>query len=424
LEVSATDQARHQGPGVSVRAPARDAFILDAIRTPRGRGKPGGALHGTKPIDLVAGLIRETLDRNEELDPQLIDDLVLGITAPIDDQGGDLPRAAALVSGLPHSVAGMQMNRFCASGLEAVNVAAQKVSSGWEELILAGGVESMSRVPMGSDGGPWKRDPATGHAISYVPQGVAADLLATVDGFSRDDLDSYAARSHARASLARQHGRFDRSVIPVRDLSGQVVLDHDECVRPNTTAQTLAALTPSFKKAGEQGSFDAVALQKYHWLDHVEHEHTAGSSSAIVDGASLVTIGSASVAERSGIRPRARIVATAVTGADPTLMLTGPAPAVQKALALAGLEIGDVDLFEVNEAFSSPVLRFVNELELDIEKVNVNGGAIAMGHPLGATGAILLGVLLDELERTSGRFGVCTLCVAGGMGIATVIERV
>jgi acetyl-CoA C-acetyltransferase len=401
---------------------APQAFILDAIRTPRGRGKQTGALHGTKPVDLVAGLVRELMARNPELDPGQIDDLVLGITQPLDDQGGDLARTAAVVAGLPDSVAGMQMNRFCGSGLEAVNVAAQKVSSGWEELVLAGGVESMSRVPMGSDGGPWKRDPETGYALSYVPQGVAADLLATVDGLTRQDLDAYAVRSHALASAAQREGRFARSLVPVRDRNGQVVLDRDECVRPDTTAPALARLAPSFAQAGQH--FDAVALRKYHWLGQVDHQHTAGTSSAIVDGASLVAIGSARAAERAGMRPRGRIVATAVTGADPTLMLTGPAPAVRKALARAGLEIADIDLFEVNEAFSAPVLRFVSELDVGLEKVNVNGGAIALGHPLGATGAMLLGTLLDELERTSGRYGACTLCVAGGMGIATVIERV
>jgi acetyl-CoA C-acetyltransferase len=403
--------------------PASAALIFDAIRTPRGRGKPDGALHTIKPIDLVVGLIDELLERNEPLDPTLIDDVVLGVVTPIGDQGMDIAKIAAIRAGLPDTVAGLQVNRFCASGLEAVNLAAQKVASGWEQLVLAGGVESMSRVPIGSDGGAWAIDPETNYATSFVPQGISADLIATLDGFSREALDAYALRSQQRAVAATAAGRFARSLVPVRDLNGHIVLDHDEHVRPDTSAAALARLEPSFAMIGEAGGFDAVALQKYHWLERIDHVHTAGNSSGIVDGAALVAVGSEQLGRDLGLVPRARVLATALSGADPTLMLTGPAPASRKALERAGLAVEDLDAIEINEAFAAVVLRFARDLDLDIEKVNVNGGAIAMGHPLGATGAMLLGTLIDELEREGGRYGLVSLCVGGGMGIATVIER-
>ncbi|MDT0345827.1 acetyl-CoA C-acetyltransferase [Streptomyces litchfieldiae] len=401
-----------------------DVFIYDAIRTPRGRGKPNGALHGTKPVDLVVGLLHELLRRFPGLDPAAVDDVVLGCVAPVGDQGSDIAKIAAIAAGLPDTVAGVQVNRFCASGLESVNIAAARVRSGWDELILAGGVESMSRVAMGSDGGPWHSDPMTSLATGYVPQGIGADLIATVEGFDRRRLDEFAARSHERAAEAWKDGRFGRSVVPVTDRAGLVVLDHDEHLRPGTTAESLAKLKPSFAAIGEQGGFDAVALQKYHWLDAIEHVHHAGNSSGIVDGAALVAVGSAAVGESHGLTPRARILSTAVVGSEPTIMLTAPAPATRKALAKAGLTIDDIDLVEINEAFAAIALRFVREMDLDLAKVNVNGGAIAMGHPLGATGAMILGTLVDELERRDLRYGLATLCVGAGMGIATVIERV
>jgi acetyl-CoA C-acetyltransferase len=344
--------------------------------------------------------------------------------SPIGDQGADIARTAAIKAGLPDTVAGVQLNRFCASGLEAVNIAAQKVASGWEDLVLAGGVESMSRVPMGSDGGAWAMDPETNHVTGFVPQGVSADLIATIDGFGREDVDAYAARSQDRAAAARAEGRFKDSVIPVLDINDSVVLGHDEFIRPGTTVETLAALKPSFDEIGEKAGFDAVALQKYHWVERIKHVHTAGNSSGIVDGASLLAIGNEQIADELGLTPRARILATAVSGADPTIMLTGPAPASRKALKKAGLTIDDLDLVEINEAFAAVVLRFVKDMGLDMDEVNVNGGAIAMGHPLGATGGMIVGTLIDELERTGGRYGLATLCVGGGMGIATVIERI
>ncbi len=403
---------------------ATDALVFDAIRTPRGRGKVNGSLHTTKPIDLVVGLMHELLSRNENLDPNRVDDVVLGCVTPISDQGADIAKTAAVKAGLPDTVAGVQLNRFCASGLEAVNVAAQKVASGWEDLVFAGGVESMSRVPMGTDGGPWAMDPETAYQTSFVPQGIGADLIATLEGFGRDDVDVYAARSQRRAAAAESDGRFDRSVIPVLDVNDHVVLDRDEHIRPDTTVETLAALKPSFATIGDVGGFDAVALQKYHWVEKIDHVHTAGNSSGIVDGASLLAIGNEQTGEELGLTPRARILATAVSGADPTIMLTGPAPASRKALAKAGLTVADLDLVEINEAFAAVVLRFVKDMNLDMEKVNVNGGAIAMGHPLGATGGMILGTLIDELHRTGGRYGLATLCVGGGMGIATVVEAI
>ncbi|MFE9401321.1 acetyl-CoA C-acetyltransferase [Streptomyces sp. NPDC006530] len=400
-----------------------EAYVYDAIRTPRGRGKANGALHATKPIDLVVGLIHEIQARFPGLDPAAIDDIVLGVVGPVGDQGSDIARIAAIAAGLPDTVAGVQENRFCASGLEAVNMAAMKVRSGWEDLVLAGGVESMSRVPMASDGGAWFADPMTNFDTNFVPQGIGADLIATLGGYSRRAVDEYAAMSQERAAEAWKDGRFGRSVVPVKDRNGLTVLDHDEHMRPGTTADSLAALKPSFAGIGDMGGFDAVALQKYHWVEEIDHVHHAGNSSGIVDGSALVAVGSRAVGERYGMTPRARIVSAAVSGSEPTIMLTGPAPATRKALAKAGLTIDDIDLVEINEAFAAVVLRFVDDMGLSLDKVNVNGGAIAMGHPLGATGAMILGTLVDELERRDLRYGLATLCVGGGMGVATVVER-
>ncbi|MGW3603172.1 acetyl-CoA C-acetyltransferase [Micromonospora sp. NPDC005161] len=400
-----------------------EAYVYDAVRTPRGRGRDTGALHGVKPISLVVGLIDALRERNPGLDVDRLEDLLLGIVTPIGEQGGDLARAAALLAGLPDQVGGVQLNRFCASGLEAVNSAAARIRSGWEHLLLAGGVESMSRVPMGSDGAAWATDPQTALATSFVPQGVSADLIATLEGFTRDDVDGYALRSQERAAKAWAGGHFARSVVPVRDGNGLNILTVDEHPRPETTREALARLTPSFATMGEAAGFDAVALQKFHWLEAIEHVHHAGNSSGIVDGAALALIGSAEVGRDLGLTPRARIVGAAVSGADPTLMLTGPIPATHKALAAAGLTVADIDLFEINEAFAAVVLKYVRDLGLDPDRVNVNGGAIALGHPLGATGAMLLGTALDELERRDLRRAVVTLCIGGGMGVATVIER-
>ncbi|MFD8703844.1 acetyl-CoA C-acetyltransferase [Kitasatospora sp. NPDC059648] len=401
-----------------------EAYVYDAIRTPRGRGKANGSLHGTKPIDLVVGLINEMRSRYPGLDPAAIDDIVLGVVSPIGDQGSDIARIAAIAAGLPDTVAGVQENRFCASGLEAVNLAAAKIRSGWEDLILAGGVESMSRVKMASDGGAWFADPMTSYETNFVPQGIGADLIATIEGLSRTDVDAFAAESQARAAKAQADGLFDRSVVPVRDRNGLVVLERDEFIRPGTTVENLAGLKPSFAAIGEAGGFDAVALQKYHWVEAIDHVHHAGNSSGIVDGAALVAIGNREVGERYGLRPRARIVSAAVSGSEPTIMLTGPAPATRKALAKAGLTAADIDLVEINEAFAAVALRFIREFGFRHDQVNVNGGAIALGHPLGATGAMLLGTVVDELERRDLRYGLITLCVGGGMGVATIVERV
>ncbi len=401
-----------------------EPLVFDAIRTPRGKGKVNGSLHTVKPVDLVVGLMHETLVRNETLDPNTVDDVVLGCVSPVGDQGADIAKTAAIKAGLPDTVAGVQVNRFCASGLEAVNIAAQKVGSGFEDLVFAGGVESMSRVPMGSDGGPWAMDPETNYDTYFVPQGISADLIATIEEFDREDVDAYAARSQEKAAAAQEEGRFAKSVIPVKDINEQVVLDNDEFIRAGTTVETLGGLKPSFATMGEMGGFDSVALQKYHWVEKINHVHTPGNSSGIVDGASLLVIGNEEAGSKQGLTPRARILATALSGADPTIMLTGPAPASKKALEKAGLTADDMDLVEINEAFAAVVLRYVRDMGFDMEKVNVNGGAIAMGHPLGATGGMILGTLIDELERTDGRYGIATLCVGGGMGIATVIERI
>ena len=401
-----------------------EAYVYEAIRTPRGRGKASGALHEVKPISLVVGLIHELRRRHPDLDPVAIDDVVLGVVTPVGDQGGDIARSAALAAGLPETVAGVQVNRFCASGLEAVNLAAMKVRSGMEDLVLAGGVESMSRVPMGSDGGAWALDPETAYDLGFVPQGIGADLIATLDGYSRTDLDTYAVESQTRAAKAWANGWFARSVVPVSDRNGLTVLDRDEHLRPGATLEALAGLTPSFATVGESAGFDAVALQRYHWVEKIDHVHHAGNSSGIVDGAALLVVGTEAAGATAGMRPRARIVSVGLSGSDPTIMLTGPAPASRKALAKAGLGVDDIDLFEVNEAFAAVPLRFMREMGVPHEKVNVNGGAIAMGHPLGATGAMILGTLLDELDRRQLRYGLATLCVGGGMGIATIVERV
>jgi acetyl-CoA C-acetyltransferase len=400
-----------------------EAFIYEAIRTPRGRGKKG-SLHSVKPLDLVVGLVDELKAREPDLDPAGIDDLVLGVVSPVGDQGGDIARTAALVAGLPDTVAGLQINRFCGSGLEAVNTAGQKVLSGWDNLVLAGGVESMSRVPIGTDGGALFTDPTTNYDLYFAPQGIGADLIATLEGFSREDVDTYAVRSQDRAENAWAKGYFSRSVVPVKDVNGLTVLDNDEHRRPGTTVDALGALTPSFEKLGATAGFDAVALQKYHWVEKINHVHHGGNSSGIVDGAALVLVGNEQAGKDFDLTPRGRIVATAVTGSDPTIMLTGPTPATKKVLAKAGLTVDDIDLFELNEAFAAVVLKWVKDLDLPWEKVNVNGGAIAMGHPLGATGAMLVGTVLDELERRGERRGLITLCIGGGMGIATIIERI
>lgn len=397
-------------------------LIYDAIRTPRGKGKADGALHTTKPIDLTVGLINAVRERNPGLDSSGIDDLVLGVVTPVGEQGGDIARTASIVAGLPDTVAGVQVNRFCASGLESVNLAAQKVGSGFEDLVLAGGVESMSRVPMSSDGAAWMDDPRTNLQSSFVPQGIGADLIATIEGWNRNDVDAFAARSHERALAAEKGGLFADSEVAVKDMNGRVLLENNELIRPGTTVESLASLKPSFAALGRDGGFDAVALQKFHWVEEIDHVHHAGNSSGIVDGAALVVVGNEEAGRRHGLTAKGRIVSTAVSGADPTIMLTGPAPASHKALAKAGLSVADIDLFEINEAFAAVALRYIRDLDLDIDKVNVNGGAIAMGHPLGATGAMLVGTVLDELHRTGGRYGLVTLCVGGGMGIATVIE--
>ncbi|WP_410567710.1 acetyl-CoA C-acetyltransferase [Amycolatopsis sp. cmx-4-61] len=400
-----------------------EAYIYEAIRTPRGKNK-GGALHGTKPVDLVVGLINELKVRHPNLDPAAIDDVVLGVVSPVGEQGAVIARTAALNAGLPETVAGVQLNRFCASGLEATNTAAQKVRSGWDNLIIAGGVESMSRVPMGSDGGALFMDPATAYDNYIVPQGTGADLIATIEGFSREDVDRWAVRSQDRAEAAWSGGYFAKSVVPVKDINGVTILDHDEHRRPGSTVEGLGKLKPAFAGIGELGGFDAVALQKYHSVEKINHVHTGGNSSGIVDGAALVLVGSEQVGKTFGLTPRARIVATASIGSEPTIMLTGPTPATEKVLKAAGLKPEDIDLWELNEAFASVVLKWIKDLHLDEEKVNVNGGAIAMGHPLGATGAMLVGTVVDELERRQARRALVTLCIGGGMGVATIIERV
>ena len=399
-----------------------EAYIFDAVRTPRGKGKKDGALHSVKPVDLVAGLLK-ALEKRNALDTSQVDDIVLGCVTPVGDQGADIAKTAALVADWDETVSGVQLNRFCASGLEAVNLGAMKVRSGFEDLVVVGGVESMSRIPMGSDGGAWAMDPATNMHTNFVPQGVGADLIATLEGFSRKDVDSFALRSQQKAARASADGSFKKSLVPVTDQNGIVILDHDEFIRGDSTLEGLGKLKASFEMMGQMG-FDASALRKYSHVERINHVHTPGNSSGIVDGAALMLIGSEAKGKELGLKPRARIVATAVTSTDPTIMLTGPAPATRKALAKAGLSVEDIDLFEVNEAFASVVMKFMKDMGVSEDKVNVNGGSIAMGHPLGATGCAILGTLLDELEKRNLRYGLATLCVGGGMGIATIIERV
>ncbi|MBA4681527.1 MAG: acetyl-CoA C-acetyltransferase [Pseudomonas sp.] len=399
-----------------------EAYIFDAVRTPRGKGKKDGALYSVKPVQLIAGLLNALQTRND-LDTSQVDDIVLGCVTPVGDQGADIAKTAAMVADWDVSVAGVQLNRFCASGLEAVNMGAMKVRSGFEDLVVVGGVESMSRVPMGSDGGAWVMDPETNIHSNFVPQGIGADLIATLEGFSRADVDAFALRSQQKAARASADGSFAKSLVPVTDQNGIVLLDHDEFIRGDSTLEGLGKLKPSFEMMGQMG-FDSTALRVYSHVERIEHVHTPGNSSGIVDGAALILIGSAAKGKELGLKPRARIVATAVTSTDPTIMLTGPAPATRKALAKAGLSIDDIDLFEVNEAFASVVMKFMKDMGVSEDKVNVNGGSIAMGHPLGATGCAILGTLLDELEKRQLRYGLATLCVGGGMGIATIIERI
>jgi acetyl-CoA C-acetyltransferase len=402
---------------------SEEAFIYEAIRTPRGKGK-NGALTEVKPLNLVTGLIDELRLRHPNIDENMVSDVILGCVSPVGDQGGDIARTAVIAAGMPDTVGGFQLNRFCASGLEAVNTAAQKVRSGWDDLVYAGGVESMSRVPMGSDGGAMMSDPATNYDAFIVPQGIGADLIATLEGFDRDDVDAYAAQSQERAAAAWSGGYFAKSVVPVRDQNGLLILDHDEHMRPGTTVESLGKLKPAFEGLAAMAGFDDVAMQKYHWIEKINHVHTGGNSSGIVDGAALVVVGSEKAGKANGLTPRARVVATATSGADPTIMLVGPTPAALKALDRAGLKPEDIDLYELNEAFASVVLKFQKDLNSPSEKLNVNGGAIAMGHPLGATGAMITGTMVDELERRGAKRALITLCIGGGMGVATIIERV
>jgi len=399
-----------------------EAYVFDAVRTPRGKGKKDGSLHEVKPINLLSGLLRD-LQKRHQFDTAKVDDVVMGVVSPVGEQGSVIAKVAALKAGWDFQCAGVQINRFCASGLEAVNMAAQKVRSGWEDLVVAGGVESMSRVPIGSDGGAWAQDPETNMQTAFVPQGIGADLIATMEGFSRTDLDTYAMESQRRAAYAQAQGYFDHSIMPVHDAVGNVILDKDEFIKPRTTLEGLASLKPAFEQMGAMG-YDQVALSRYPQVERIFHVHHAGNSSGIVDGAAAVLIGSEAAAKQHGLTPRARIVATALSGADPTIMLTGPMPAARKALAKAGMTMDQMDLVEINEAFAAVAMRFMKEMKVPHEKTNVNGGAIAMGHPLGATGAMILGTLIDELHRRNLRYGMATLCVGGGMGIATIVERI
>jgi len=399
-----------------------DAFIYDHVRTPRGKGKKDGGLHQATPIWLVRTLLAALQQRNG-LDTSLVDDVVLGCVTPVGEQGADIARIAVLDADWAQTVAGVTHSRFCASGLESVNLAAAKVMSGWEDMVVAGGVESMSRWAMGSDGGAWVMDPRVNQKTGFVPQGIGADLIGTLEGWGRGDVDAFALRSHQRASAARAEGRFARSLVSVRDIAGLVMLDRDETIRDNASMEALARLEPSFATMGQMG-FDATALRRYTTVERIEHIHHAGNSSGIVDGAALMLVGNAEAGRKTGLEPRARIKAAAVIGSEPTIMLTGPTPACKKALAKAGMAAKDIDLWEVNEAFAVVPMKTARDLGVDLERVNVNGGSIAMGHPLGATGCVILGTLLDELERRDLATGLATLCVGGGMGIATIIERV
>jgi acetyl-CoA C-acetyltransferase len=398
------------------------AYIYDAIRTPRSKGKPGGTLHEVKPIDLGAGLLCALQERND-LDTSYVDDVIMGCVSPIGEQGSDIAKMIVQNAGWDESVAGVQLNRFCASGLEAVNTGAQKIASGWEHLIVAGGIECMSRVPMGSDGGGMTTDAAFAIQESFVPQGIGADTIATIDGYSREDVDSYAMESQRRAAHARDSGYFDGSVVPVRDKNGLMILERDDFIKPHTSMDILGGLKPSFEMMGSM-AFDDIILNKYNTLENISHVHTPGNSSGIVDGASAVLIGSEKAGRDLNIKPRARILAGSILASDPVIMLAGPGPAAKKCLKTAGLTPGDVDLWEINEAFASVALRYMRDLEIDHSITNVNGGSIAMGHPLGATGAMLVSTMLDELERRDLRRGMMSLCVGGGMGISCLIERV
>jgi acetyl-CoA C-acetyltransferase len=400
-----------------------DAFIYDAVRTPRGRGKTDGALHEVTALNLAAQALAAVKARND-LDPALIDDVVLGCVDPVGEAGGDIARAAALVAGLGDGVPGIQINRFCASGLDAVNFAAAEIMSGQHEMTIGGGVESMSRVGIGASGGAWPADPSIAVATYFLPQGISADLIATKYGFTRDDVDAYAVESQKRTAKSWEEGRFAKSVIAVKDCNGLTILAKDEHMRPSTTMQTLAALQPSFVQMGDMAGFDAVAVQRYPEIESINHVHTPGNSSGIVDGAAAVLIGSKEAGARAGLKPRARIRAFANIGSEPAIMLTGPMPVTEKVLKKAGMAIGDIDLYELNEAFASVVLRYMQAFDIPHDKMNVNGGAIAMGHPLGATGAMILGTVLDELERRDLSTALVTLCIGIGMGTATIIERV
>lgn len=400
----------------------RDAYIFDAIRTPRGKGKKDGSLYEVKPVTLLSGLLKALEERNN-LDTSHVEDLIIGCVTPVGEQGGNIAKTAALYAGWHDMVSGFQLNRYCASGLEAVNLAAMKILSGWEELVVAGGVESMSRIPMGSDGGSLAIDPETSFKTQSIPQGVSADLIATLEGFSREDVDAFALESQKKAAAATENGLFSKSLIPVKDRNGLTILDHDEFIRKDATMEGMAKLKPSFEAFGALG-FDTVALAKYPQVSSINHVHTPANSSGMVDGAAAVLIGSEAKGKSLGLTPRGRIVAGTLVSTEPTIMLTGPAPAARKVLGMAGLSAEDIDLYEVNEAFAAVVMKFQRELNVPWEKINVNGGAIAMGHPLGATGAVILATVLDELERRNQRYGLCTLCVGGGMGIATIVERI
>jgi acetyl-CoA C-acetyltransferase len=400
-----------------------EAFIYDHVRTPRGRGKADGSLHEVSTLNLAAAALKSVRDRNE-LDTHLIDDVVMGCVDPIGEAGSCVPRIAALVAGYGDHVPGIQINRFCASGLDAVNFAAAQVMSGQHDMTVGGGVESMSRVGIGSSGGAWAMDPGAAIPTYFMPQGISADLMATKYGFSRDDVDAYAVESQKRAAAAWSEGRFKKSVVPVKDINGITLLDRDEHMRPETNMQSLASLKPSFTIIGDQAGFDSVAIQKHPEVEAINHVHHAGNSSGIVDGAAAVLIGSAEAGSKAGLRPRAKIRAFANIGSEPAIMLTGPVDVTKKVLKKAGMTIEDIDLFEVNEAFASVVLRFLQAFDIDHTKVNVNGGAIALGHPLGATGAMLVGTVIDELERTGKQTALVTLCIGAGMGTATIIERV
>jgi acetyl-CoA C-acetyltransferase len=399
-----------------------DALIFDAVRTPRGKGKKDGSLHKITPIHLLKNMYDALQERNN-LDTSKVDDVVLGVVTPVAEQGSCIARVSALYAGWNERVAGVTQNRFCASGLESVNLAAMKIMSGQEDLVVAGGLESMSRIPMGSDGGAWYMDPRVNNTVQFIPQGIGADISATQMGYSRKDVDAFAVRSHQLAAAAQSAGHFSRSIVPVRDINGVIVLDHDETIRAGTTVEKLSGLKASFEMSGKMG-FDATALRKYTDLEAIDHVHHAGNSSGLVDGASLVLIGNAAAGAAQGMKPRARIRSCAVVGSDPSIMLTGTTAACEKALQKAGMTINDIDLMEINEAFASVPMRTCEELKFDMDRVNVNGGAIAMGHPLGATGAMLLGTALDELERRNLSTAMVTLCVGAGMGIATIIERV